>query len=263
MQSAILVIAFLLGLSIGSFINAWSFRYKTGRSILSASSCFSCGKKLSWIELVPVLSFAFLRRKCRSCKSPISCQYPLVELITGLVFVFIAYKSGFPTTYYLLLTTNFIFWSILIAISVYDSRTTIIPNGAAYFAAALGFLSPALFGRANELFSLEHLIAGPLLALPLAGFWFFSRGRWMGLGDAKLELGIGWFLGLSLGLSGLLSAFWLGALVGIGLIIASRIARRFSFSMKSELPFGPFLALGAFVAWFFEFDITSFFSFYV
>ena len=85
----------------------------------------------------------------------------------------------------------------------------------------------------------------------------------MGLGDAKLELGIGWFLGLSLGLSGLLSAFWLGALVGIGLIIASRIARRFSFSMKSELPFGPFLALGAFVAWFFEFDITSFFSFYV
>ena len=261
MQSAILVIAFLLGLSIGSFINAWSFRYKTGRSIFAPSSCFSCGRNLSWMELVPILSFIFLRGKCRSCKNLISYQYPLVELITGIVFVLVFYKdSGFN---YLLLTTYFIFWSTLIAISVYDIRETIIPNGGAYFLAVLGFISPIIFGNPEMFSQWTHLVAGPALALPLFGFWFFSRGRWMGLGDAKLELGLGWFLGLSLGFSGMLIAFWLGALVGTGLIAASHIAQRFSFSMKSELPFGPFLALGAFIAWFLECNITSLFSFYV
>ena len=185
-----LSIVFLLGLSIGSFINAWSFRYKTSRSIFAPSSCFSCGKKLTWIELVPILSFVFLHGKCRSCRARISFQYPLVELITGLVFVFIAYRFGFATTNYLLLTTHFVFWSLLIAISVYDIRQTIIPNGGAYFLAALGFISPIIFGNPEMIFQLEHIIAGPLLALPLACFWFFSRGKWMGLGDAKLELGI-------------------------------------------------------------------------
>lgn len=250
----LLSIAFLLGLSIGSFINAWSFRYDTGRSILSASSCFSCNRKLQWFELVPLLSFIALRGKCRTCKSSISLQYPLVELITGVVFVLVFYKLDD----YFLLATHLVFWSIFIALSVYDFREKIIPNGPAYILAGLGFFSPLLYGNPNALLDWRHLIAGPLLALPLASFWFFSRGRWMGLGDAKLELGIGWFLGISLGFSGMLIAFWLGALVGVGLIVAGRIVKRFSFTLKSELPFGPFLALGAFVVWFFKFDITYF-----
>lgn len=254
MDSAIVVVAFLLGLSIGSFINAWSFRHGMSRSILSPSSCFSCSRKLHWFELVPVLSFIALRGKCRACKAPLSLQYPLVELCTGIIFVLIFYKLGD----YFLLTTNLVFWSILIAISVYDVREKIIPNGGAYTLAVLGFFSPLFYGNLNALFDWRHLVAGPLLALPLASFWFFSRGKWMGLGDAKLELGLGWFLGLSLGLSGMLVAFWLGALVGVCLIVLSRIARRFSFGMKSELPFGPFLALGAFVVWFFDFNITYF-----
>ncbi|TSC84082.1 MAG: leader peptidase (prepilin peptidase) / N-methyltransferase [Parcubacteria group bacterium Gr01-1014_17] len=258
-----LSIAFLLGLSIGSFINAWSFRHDTGRSILSASSCFSCSRKLRWFELVPLLSFVALRGKCRACRSRISLQYPLVELITGIVFVLVLYKFlifDFSSLAVLL------FWSTIIAISVYDIRTKIIPNGAAYALAGLGFLSPLLYGNTGDLFALTHLVAGPLLALPLASFWFFSGGKWMGLGDAKLELGIGWFLGLSLGLSGMLIAFWLGAFIGVCLIVLSKLVpqrvrdkrSRFNFSMKSELPFGPFLALGAFIVWFFEFNITYF-----
>ncbi|MDP3661473.1 MAG: prepilin peptidase [bacterium] len=251
-----LSIAFLLGLSIGSFINAWSFRYGTGRSIVSASSCLACNRKLQWFELVPLLSFIALRGKCRACKSRISFQYPIVELITGVVFVLIFYTNGISELS--LLFFSLIFWSTIIAISVYDIRTKIIPNGAAYALAGFGFFSPLLYGNAADIFQWTHLISGPLLALPLASFWFFSRGRWMGLGDAKLELGLGWFLGLSLGLSGMLIAFWLGALVGVCLIVLSRAARRFNFSMKSELPFGPFLALGAFIVWVFEFNITYF-----
>ncbi len=255
MSSAIIVIAFLLGTSIGSFINAWSFRYGTGRSIVSPSSCFACNRKLQWFELMPVLSFLFLRGKCRACKSSISFQYPLVELITGIVFVLILYKFlifDFSSLFTLL------FWSILIAISVYDIRTKIIPNGGAYALAMLGFFSPVLYGGWADVFPWSHVVAGPLLALPLAAFWFFSGGKWMGFGDAKLELGLGWFLGLSLGLSGMLLAFWLGALIGVCLIVLSKLSRHFNFSMKSELPFGPFLALGAFVVWLSDFNISYF-----
>lgn len=249
MTSAILVVAFLLGLSIGSFINAWSFRYDTGRSILSPSSCFSCRRNLSWLELVPLLSFVFLRGRCRACKTRISLQYPLVELITGIVFVLVAYRIGSD---YPLLIFHLIFWSVLIAIAVYDIREKIIPDGASYFLALFGFLVPMLLGNARDAFEWPRLLAGPILALPFAAFWFFSRGKWMGLGDAKLEFGLGWFLGLALGFSGMLVAFYAGALVGVGLIIAGSVAKRLSFTLKSELPFGPFLVFGAFVAWFFN-----------
>lgn len=253
-------IAFLLGLSIGSFINAWSFRLGTGRSILEPSSCLSCGRRLHWFELVPVLSFLFLLGKCRSCKTALSLQYPLVELAAGILFVLIFLR--FPVsdvsslaTHYSLLTTSFFFWSVLLAIAVYDFHTTIILDRAALLAGVVGFFAP--LAASGAFLSLKHLLAGPLLALPLAAFWFLSRGRWMGLGDAKLQLGIGWFLGFSMGTTGLLFAFWLGAAVGVTLIAMGKIAGAQRYSLKSELPFGPFLALGAFLAWFFQFDMMS------
>ncbi len=255
----LLFVAFLLGLSIGSFVNAWSFRYGTLRSILSPSACRHCGRRLAWYEIIPLASFIALSGKCRTCRAPISLQYPIVELIMGIVFLLVLYRvSDFSLlpTFYSPLFTHWIFWSILIAISVYDFRTKLIPNGGAFALAALGFLSPWLVSSGQAAFSWEHFVAGPLLALPLAAFWLFSRGRWMGLGDAKIELGIGWFLGLSLGLFGLFAAFWLGALIGVLLILASRFIQNASFSLKSELPFGPFLAMAAFLVWFFGFDIT-------
>ncbi len=239
----LLFVAFLLGLSIGSFANAWSFRYDTGRSIVTPSACMACRRHLRWFELVPVLSFVFLRGRCDTCRAPISFQYPLVELIAGAMFVAIAAKYVAALEYAPALIAA-IFWSIALALSVYDFRTKIIPNGGVY---TLALVALAAYP--------EHFIAGPLLALPLAAFWYFSGGKWMGFGDAKLELGLGWFLGLSLGLSGLLVAFWLGAFVGVLLIIVSRIMNRYSFSLKTELPFGPFLAIGAFLAWFFQFDM--------
>lgn len=255
-------VAFLLGLSIGSFINAWSFRLGTKRSILEPSSCRSCGRRLSWFELVPLLSFFLLRGRCRTCKVRLSPQYPLVELAGGILFVLIFYKLG---DYSLLhpplrrvaveATTNFVFWSTLLAIAVYDRRTTIIPDSAALLAGIVGFFSPLMMG--GTFLSWEHLLAGPLLAAPLAAFWLFSRGRWMGLGDAKLMLGIGWFLGLSIGFTGLLFAFWIGAAAGVALIAIGKMSSVPRYSFKSELPFGPSLALGAFLAWFFQFDIMS------
>lgn len=252
-------VALLLGLSIGSFINAWSFRLGTGRSILEPSSCMSCRRRLSWFELVPLVSFFLLRGRCRTCKTRLSPQYPLVELAAGIMFVLIFLKfpvsdfSSLSTNYLLLTATSFLFWSTLLAIAVYDRRTTIIPDSAAILAGVVGLLAPLAVDAVP--LSWSHLLAGPLLAAPLAAFWLFSRGRWMGLGDAKLMLGIGWFLGLSVGLSGLFFAFWLGATAGVTLLAIGKVSGAPRYSFKSELPFGPFLALGAFLAWFFQFGI--------
>jgi leader peptidase (prepilin peptidase)/N-methyltransferase len=242
----IVALVFLLGASIGSFINAWSFRALVShRSLLSPSACNACSRRLAWYELFPLASFLVLRGKCRSCSVSLSLQYPLVELLTGIVFVLIWYHFSVHdfsslATHYSLLTTHWLFWSIIIALSIYDFRTTIIPDHLTLAAGALAFaLHP------------ENLFAGLLLAAPLAAFWLFSRGRWMGLGDAKLQLGLGFLLGTSIGFAGMLFGFWLGALAGLALMIMGRAG------MKTEVPFGPFLALGAFLAWVLQFDMIG------
>jgi leader peptidase (prepilin peptidase)/N-methyltransferase len=98
--------------------------------------------------------------------------------------------------------------------------------------------------------SIFEFLSGFLIAFPFAFFWLISSGRWMGLGDAKLALGIGWFLGFSLALSALVLAFWIGAVIGISLVLFSK-----KYKMKSEIPFAPYLVLGALLAFIFELRI--------
>jgi prepilin signal peptidase PulO-like enzyme (type II secretory pathway) len=110
-------------------------------------------------------------------------------------------------------------------------------------------------------------LAGPLLALPFALVWYFSKGEWMGLGDAKLALGIGWFLGLAGGISALCIGFWAGAVISVGLLLIQRHMKkrnRNRLSLKSEVPFAPFLIIGLLVVYFFPMDIfyiSTFLSF--
>ncbi len=222
---------------------------------------------LEWFDLVPVVSFIALRGRCRRCRSAISPQYPVVELVTGIVFALVFVHQNPITSPWLLVTGYwFLVWSILIAISVYDLRHKIIPNGLVYFFIVLALLSalggwnlPALrsFSEGGDI---GNVTAGPLLALPLAILWLLSRGRAMGLGDAKLSLGIGWLLGLPQGIAALALSFWTGALVAVLMLALQRVglcSRRRAVTMKSEIPFGPFLALGAFLAWFFEIDAAA------
>jgi prepilin signal peptidase PulO-like enzyme (type II secretory pathway) len=98
--------------------------------------------------------------------------------------------------------------------------------------------------------SLWNILAGPVLALPFATLWLVSGGKWMGLGDAKLALPMGWILGIALGFSAIIIAFWIGAAVGIILILSEKITRRGNLSMKSEIPFAPFLILGLTIVYF-------------
>lgn len=259
--------AFLFGLIIGSFLNVVIARFRTGMSLSGRSRCFSCGKTLSWYELIPLLSFIFQRGRCRVCHTRISWRYPLVELLGGFAFPLVFLKVGVGTPSALLY--GFVIASLLIAIAVYDVRHKIIPDLFVYLLSifALGGIVWQHSLTLPTLATLWHVLAGPLLFLPFALMWFFSRGTWIGFGDAKLAWGIGWLLGLSKGIVAILFSFWIGAVVSIGAIAISKSHGLFSthkrFTMKSEIPFGPFLVLGLGLVWFWGIDTTTLLSFFV
>lgn len=248
MQSIFTIFSFVLGAIIGSFLNVVALRYNSGMTIQGRSKCFSCDKKLSWYELIPVLSFMWQKGKCSGCKSKISWQYPIIETVAGIIFVAIFYyyppfsiQSSIVTVFYLLVTC------LMLVITIYDVKHKIIPDAWVYTFAILalaklfyvpeiGFVMPALI----------DLLAGPILALPFALLFLVSKGKWMGLGDAKLILGIGWLLGLEAGLSAVMISFWIGAIVSV--IWVYIVFRKIK--MRYEIPFGPYLILGMYIVLF-------------
>lgn len=264
------VFVFVLGAIIGSFLNVLALRYNTGRSIRGRSACPSCLHSLTWFELIPIFSFLALKGRCRICKSKLSFQYPVVEFLTGILFVLIFFKSASVLSFLFIAFLTCIF----ITIGIYDIRHTIVPNGLSFSVGLLAFLG--LFIDFNSISfvvpTFSAFFAGPIVALPLFLLWLVSGGKWMGLGDAKLTLSIGWILGLQGGLAALLIAFWAGALYGVGIIFFSYVWRklmthstwtnrlfisRIRHTMSSEIPFAPFLLLGLTVGFFFEVDIIK------
>ncbi|MCE9643949.1 prepilin peptidase [Candidatus Parcubacteria bacterium] len=250
---------FSFGLIIGSFLNVLVLRYRTGRTLGGRSGCFSCNASLSALELVPVLSWLFLRGRCRSCRSAISVQYPLVEFATGLLFLASLLIFDFSSLSWFLLGGLFSYFvavSSLVTLVTYDVRHQIIPDSF-----VLTFVLAALF---FNLFRGEaatpHLLAGVLLSVPFAAIWYFSEGRYMGLGDGKLAFGIGVLLGSLGGLTAIILGFWSGALFGLLLLFLQRVGMRLSLgrvplTMKSEVPFAPFLVAGTLYVLFTHFSL--------
>lgn len=263
-------IVFILGTFVGSFLNVVILRYGTSRPIFAPSArsvCFHCGKKLSAAELVPIFSFFVQHGKCAGCGKKISRQYPVVEFITGFIFLLIFSKfgvfsaapalgAGAASPNPALLSSIFavafalVIWSILIIITFYDLKYKIIPDSFVF-----AFIALALV--AGWPFSLPDLLAGPIFFAFFAALWFFSGGKWLGFGDAKLALGIGFLLGLTRGTSAMILAFWIGAAASIVLLAAAR-----NLTMKSEIPFAPFLVIGTFLAFFWSIDIVGLSSFF-
>lgn len=265
----IYIFAFILGTIIGSFLNVLVLRYNTGVSIARGRSfCFSCGKKLGPLELIPVLSFIIQGGKCTGCQSKISWQYPVVETLTGILFVGVMMKYAglfglMFNLWYVILTL--VVMAVLVSITVYDFKHKIIPDG---LVVTFGIL--ALLKIGMDFFLTEgtpadikthliwFLVGGPALALPLFLIWLFSKGRWMGLGDPKLVLCIGWFLGPILGLSAVILAFWSGAAYGLILMALSKFSwHGLKIDGKTEVPFAPFLILGFLLVLFFNIDILN------
>lgn len=263
------IFIFILGTIVGSFLNVLVLRYNTGVSIVKGRSfCFSCGKKLGPMELIPVLSFIMQGGKCAGCQSKISWQYPVVEVLTGVLFLGVSVKYLglvgllFNPWY---LAISIIVVAILVAIMVYDIKHKIIPDGLviAFSLLSLAKIAADYFLMAGTPPEIKahlywYLLAGPVLAFPLFLIWLVSKGRWMGLGDPKLVLGIGWFLGPVMGLSAVILAFWTGALYGIILMILSKFKwHGLKINRTTEVPFAPFLILGFLLVLFFGIDILN------
>lgn len=244
MTFLIYFLIFLFGLAVGSFLNSVIYRLEKGESPFQGRSyCPRCRHQLNWPDLIPLLSFLILRGKCRYCRKPISWQYPLVEIATATIFLLVSLTiSNIYTGVYLLLTSSF-----LIAIFVYDLKHYIIPDKIIYPAIILVFFYQ-LFGIWNlgnwNLSGIWNLGFGLLPSLFFLAIILFSQGQWMGLGDFKLAVFMGLFLGWPNILVALFLAFLSGAIIGIGLIILKKK------TLKSEVPFGPFLVAGTFVALF-------------
>jgi len=253
-----LFIIFVLGTIIGSFLNVVVLRYNTGLSIISGRSrCFSCGKDLCWYELIPIFSFLFLRGKCLGCNSKISCQYPIVEFLTGIIFVGLFLKFGLTQ----LLPLYFFIAFLLIAMSIYDFKHKIIPDGMVFTFIIFSFGILLSTHTLGELFGLPislDLLAGPILFSFFAFFWLISGGKWMGFGDAKLAIGVGFLLGFSGGVFAIILAFWIGAAVSLILMLLQKIKlSKFNLSLKSEIPFAPFIIASVFIQLFTSWNLDN------
>lgn len=238
---------FILGAIVGSFLNVVILRYNTGLPIMhgkARSKCFSCGKILTAKELIPILSYVMQGGKCSVCKSKISIQYPLVELLTGFFFWLTYMQTGISLVSVFSVTIT----SILLVIAVYDIRHKIIPDGLVYAFIAMSLVFSLWMWNPQD------FLAGPIFSAIFFALWYVSRGTWLGFGDVKLVLGIGFLLGLMPGLSALLLSFWIGAVVSLGLIVVQKVLLRQggkALTMKSEIPFAPFLILGTLLVYYF------------
>jgi|SRR3989344_5022363 len=254
-----LISIFIFGTIIGSFLNVVILRLNTGRGLHGRSACFTCRKELRAIELIPLFSFFMQGGKCTNCKSRISWQYPAIETVTGFVFTLlfiIQFSVNSLSSVGILpfLFECFIF-SLIIIISVYDIRHKIIPNKMVWIFITTSFIF-GVFSFGNFFFV---LFSGIAMSLPFLLLHYLSGGRLMGLGDGKLALGCGFLLGIWLSATAFIFSFWIGAIISILLLIFVNK----KFTIKSEIPFGPFLAISTFIAFLLSLDIFSFLNFFI
>ncbi len=253
------IFVFMLGMIIGSFLNVVIYRFNTGRGLGGRSMCFTCRRTLTWHELIPIASFINQKGKCHGCKSKISIQYPIVEAITGLIFVAVFFKTltltgvSLGTSVFFMVFYMYIF-ALLIVVSVYDYHHKILPDKLVWLFNMLALLSTIFVfqnGFSVVAPSLWQILSGPLIALPFFLLWSLSHGRGMGFGDVKLALGIGWLLGIASGIAAVVFSFWIGAIVGVILLLV----KGKKFGMKTQIPFGPFLCIATCLVFIFSVTI--------
>jgi leader peptidase (prepilin peptidase) / N-methyltransferase len=224
-----------LGLIIGSFLNVVAYRLPRGESIVKPRSrCTTCGTEVRALDNIPLLSWIVLRGRCRHCDAQISPRYPVVELVTGVVFALVAVSRGLHPE----LLVDLPFAAMLIAVADIDLEHRIVPNRilAPMAIWAVGTSAVVRTGKLPEL-----LIAGAAaFTLLLVAALAYPGG--MGMGDVKLAGVMGLCLGLPVA-PALLVAFLTGSIVGVAIMLRHGAAAR-----KKAVPFGPFLALGGLVA---------------
>lgn len=270
-------LAFVLGCCIGSFLNVVIYRVPEEKSLLPGSACPQCGGSIKFYHNIPVLGWLMLGGKCSSCQQPIAWRYPAVELMAGLLFVLTYWRVGFTP----MLPVGLVFVSAMIALIFIDTDHMILPNVITYplFVAALAvrFAFPLLFdgytfpdmlhapaslvaGNSDWVISLAGALFGALVgggSLWLVGaVWKALRGvDAMGLGDVKMMLGVGALLGWRLALLTIFGGAFVGAIVGVVLVLKSRER-----NLQTQMPFGIFLGAAAILALLFGESLVTWYA---
>lgn len=259
MEVLVAGLLFILGASVGSFLNVVILRFGYSERGGERSACMACGTTLGVFDLVPMFSYAALGGHCRTCGSSISIQYPLVEVLTGFLFVLTYLQVGAGGVASEALFVLFSgYWAAMVALVAYDIRHTLIPLQFVYALYGFAALKVALtVFQSNSWLPLSDALWG---AVVCSGFFALiyavTNGRGMGIGDAYVAGAIGLMLGLEAGIVSSVLAVWIGAIVGLTLVAIQFVFQRILLAhsskhvtLKTEIPFAPFLALGALLVW--------------
>lgn len=244
---------FIFGTAIGSFLNVLIDRLPREESINGRSHCEFCKKTLSPLDLIPVLSFIFLKGKCRYCGKKLSLQYPGIEVLTGITFVtifnfkFLILNLNSNLEFQIL---NYVIVSCLIVIFFIDLKNQIIPDEM-QIALFISILFIRVVGSIGIVGVMWGALEGLIVMLPILFLYLITRGRGMGFGDVKLAFNMGFLLGIKGGFVAIYLGFILGAFFGIVLLLMKKK------KMKSKIAFGPFLVAGIVIVMFFEKPIFS------
>ncbi|RMD59371.1 prepilin peptidase [Candidatus Parcubacteria bacterium] len=219
-------------------MNCLIWRLYKNESLGGRSYCPQCRHQLAWYDNIPLVSFVVLGGRCRYCRQPISWQYPLVELATGFLFLlsfWLHQQTGELNG--LVLARDWLVFSVMIVVFVFDWRWYLIPAGLVLPASGVVFLLSWLLGFSWKNLLISGIIGSSFFLIQ----WVISRGKWIGSGDAYL----GWLIGIALGwpyvLGAIFFSYWLGALAALGLLASGRK------KLKSQLPLGVFLSIGTIV----------------
>lgn len=228
---------FIVGCCFGSFFNVVIHRLPANQSImLPGSHCPRCGNAIACYDNIPLLSYVFLGGRCRSCQGRISLRYPLVELLTGLLFLLLFRRYGWHPQFFI----ELLFVSLLVIITFIDLDTYLIPDVLSLSGILLGFMLSFFTPRVSWWDSLVGIfLGGGFFYLIAVGYTYLRRQEGLGGGDIKLLAMIGAFLGIPGVVLTVLSASIAGSLVGAFIMLRSRKG------LTTMLPFGPFLAFGA------------------
>jgi prepilin signal peptidase PulO-like enzyme (type II secretory pathway) len=259
----VLAYALLIGLVIGSFLNCLVWRLYKEEKVSGRSYCPRCRHLIAWYDNIPVFSFLFLRGRCRNCHKKISWQYPLVELITGILFLLAFWQQlGFsiPTdsvlfdlllspVFYISLSLKWLIIAVMVAVFIYDCRWYLVSTSLALFGAAFALILNLLLawidcGFSQSCFSWTQAILSPLLAVAFfTAQYLITKKRGLGEGDIWLGGMIGFmFPRLSDLALVLFLSYMIGAVTGLTLLALKKK------QLGSKLPLGIFLSSGAIIA---------------
>lgn len=255
-----IILIFILGTIFGSFMNVVAIRHNTGRSFAHGrSACMHCNSKLGFWELIPIVSFLTQKGRCKNCNAKISLQYIASEIITGLLFVgvsvriyefFVSY-GNIVTKIPEFLVANIIMWGFvcfLVAIIIYDTRHLFLPDAFLIPAIVISFFLPSIItslATGDFVFKFQ-LLSGLWSALPFLILYVTGSGKWMGFGDVKLGLMLGFLLGTQNGLVAVLLSFWVGAVIGLVYMYVNR-----KHKTSHVLPFAPAIIIATMLVFIF------------